>query len=375
VFSAFLGRLLCFLPLVAIVVAVNGLADPAQKFRDWRPNGYKYERQIASLNSSGQNVAGLWAYDERLVQRYVAQALREPPSVLVLGSSRMLQMHRPSWSRSSFQNASVSGGSMVDLMALYHLYLQPPGPAPKIILFGIDPWMLREENVPEGHSLAAEYRISRHELGLLPAPRGRSTSLFGPKVELLRTLTSPTYFQLALKYLVLTRGRKASMRATTDTAAPDPIRRADGSITYEAATRRRSQKQVDEEARAYAAADPIYGLGGFSRIDAEAAQELGALFRDATRRGSCAVVVFMPYHPTVYNALATSPRYSVSMSVGSFVRKLARSAGVTVVGDYDPAAAGVTAMDFYDGMHVTEATSNRIASKALRSCPADRLSN
>jgi hypothetical protein len=357
------------------MAGINVLADPGQKFRDWRPGGSEYERRIGSLNTSGQNVVGLWAYDERLVQRYVAQTLRVPPSVLILGSSRMLQMHRPSWLTSSFQNASVSGGSMLDLMALYHLYTQLPGPAPRVILFGIDPWMLGDERMPESYSLADEYGASRHELGLLPAPRAASTSPFGRNVERLRTIVSPTYFQLALKYLALTRGRSASLRATSDTAAADPIRRSDGSTTYDAATRGKSQRKVDEDARAYASADPIYGLGGLKRINTDAGQELVALLRDATRRGSCPVIVLMPYHPIVYHALVTSARYSVSIGVGGFVRKLAGSLGVPVVGDYDPAADGLTASDFYDGMHATEGISNRIASEAFRSCSGDFHSN
>jgi hypothetical protein len=368
-FSVFVGRLLRFLPLIVIMVAVNLILDPGRNFRTWRPSSYEYERQIASLNTSGQNVAGVWSYDEREVQRYIAQSLREPPSVLVLGSSRMLQMHRPAWLASSFQNASVSGGSMLDLMALYHLYVQRPGPAPKVVLFGIDPWMLGDERGLDRYALADVYRTARRALGLHPAPPA-ATSRFGRTLDQLRVLVSPTYFQLALKYLAVTRGQRPSLRATTDTVAADPIRRSDGSTTYDAATRGRSQKAVDEEARAYAAADPIYNLGGFSRIDTEAAQELAALLRDATRRGSCAVVVLMPYHPTVYHALATSARYSVAISVGSFVRKLALSVGVPVVGDYDPAVAGLTAADFYDGMHVTEAVANRIASEAFQSCPS-----
>jgi len=370
---AFLGRLLRFLPLLVIVVAVNMILDPGQHFRTWRPGSFDYEREIASLTSNGQNVAGVWSYDERLVQRYVAETLHEPPSVLVLGSSRMLQMHRPVW-LGSFQNASVSGGSMLDLMALYNLYAQRPGPAPKVVVFGVDPWMLGKEGPLEPYPLADAYRTARQALGLGSAPPAASTPPFGRAVEQLRILASPTYFQLALKYLVVTRGHRPFLRATRDTAAADPIRRSDGSITYDAPMRGRLQKAVDEEARAYASADPIYNLG-FSRIDTEAAKELTALLRDAGQRGTCAVVVLMPYHPTVYHVLATSVRYSVPISVGSFVRQLARSVSAPVVGDYDPAAIGMTSKDFYDGMHVTEGISNQILSEALSRCSAVRPSN
>ncbi|MCZ7662223.1 MAG: hypothetical protein M5U22_04440 [Thermoleophilia bacterium] len=115
--------------------------DPANLFR-----GTGYERGIAELLAQGRNVAAIANHDDRLVQRYYAAKVERAPDVLVLGSSRAMQIRRDDAAAAglgpTFFNASVSEGTLEDFEAILELYLKR-GFIPHTVVLGVDIWDLQ----------------------------------------------------------------------------------------------------------------------------------------------------------------------------------------------------------------------------------------
>ena len=69
------------------VAATNYCVDPAQLF-----SGGNYEQGVADILLSGNNVANVSNYDERLLQKAYVNNLKRRNDVIVLGSSRSMQI-------------------------------------------------------------------------------------------------------------------------------------------------------------------------------------------------------------------------------------------------------------------------------------------
>ena len=108
-----------------------------------------FEKGIADILLSGHNVANIGNYDERLLQKDIIQNDQRQIDIIVLGSSRSMQINSQTindiFQDQIFFNHAVSGASVEDYIAILDLYLEKNA-LPSTIIIGVDPWILNSNN-------------------------------------------------------------------------------------------------------------------------------------------------------------------------------------------------------------------------------------
>lgn len=362
-----------FLPLVVVVVTTTVVVDPGRVIRLGAGDRDAYERQIAQAIAGGDNVTNLLPFDERVAQRELAFRVAVPREVLIMGSSRMLQVRPDRPDPLAVRNVGVAGASMEDLLGLYEMYVVRRSTYPHGLVVGVDPWMLNARSgQTRWKAMRSEYAAARAALGL---PTRVLPAVDWERIHArLSAAFSPDYLKESLRLLLL-RLRGGGRLILTRAPASDGLSRlADGSLRYDRASRNVSARSVLAAAREYALSTPVYGLGGFDRVDGGALEELNALLRDACRRGIAVAVVLPPYHPVVYARFQRRPEHRMVAVTEREVRRLAGQNGLAVVGSWNPERAKALPEDFLDGMHLTERGVAKVLPlqeliDRLRTCP------
>lgn len=361
-------KLLFFSPLALVVVGFNCYIDPAHLFR-----GGTYERGIAKLLLAGQHVANVSNYDERLLQRYYIEGLNENKDIIVLGSSTALQIDTDLFHGKGLFNHAVSGGSLEDYLAIYHLYRRK-GLSPGTVIFGLDPWILNAKNgQTRWKSLEREYleilRFMENKYNVRFAADRRSLN---PKYL---EAVSLNYFQYSFlealrrlkdhfsgEDLLRTKGEYFP---TTEEFSTFDVVRYDGSRRYGLELRSADPSEVEVKARTFAEVDDVYSMGGFDRLNTQA-QQLFEAYIDFLLDCGVEIVFFLPpYYPTIYEVLASQSEDRMIKQCENYFVDLAERKEIKVIGSYNPSDVGLTAADFYDVMHVRQEAIKNIFRNAL----------
>ncbi len=118
----FVIKLLWFVPLLALIAAVNRTIDPARfygtHFLD--PSRDRYEGTVIDNLLAGRSQALLGPYNERIVHDAVFRSNR-PIDVLVLGASVAKPINSGSFPGQQLYNASIYGGELEESAAVYQL--------------------------------------------------------------------------------------------------------------------------------------------------------------------------------------------------------------------------------------------------------------
>ena len=353
-----LQRVIRVAPLAALVMAVNSIGDPARVI-----SRGAYERDVAEILLSGKHAAGVSDCDERLVQRLFVDGSRISPQVLVVGSSRVMQLRARNFAPRTFHNASVPSATLHDLLALHELFASRGGPA--LLIVGIDPWMLQPNHGMVGwQTLAPEYGRACQRAGL---PECDEAPFLAGQRRFLRALFSPSYFQASSAVLwrrvVGAEALAQPLRAVNDdTAAPEQaVRRADGSLRY-AQSFGRDVQQVRAAAREFGRS---FNRGGISFMPPAAGphpnslRSLEAFLRTIRAGGTDIQLVLAPYHPDAWPAL--SAEGSTVVLAEEAVRALGGSLQLRVLGSYDPQRAGCPEpAEFNDPVHPRDSCLERL---------------
>ena len=113
--KAFSKKLLLWLFPIFTTVGINYLIDSANLFNQ------EIIEEASQFVSQGKSVAVLTNYDERFFQKRVID-LNAIPNVVVIGSSRVMQIGNDNWG-SSFYNNGVSSATIMDYYAIIQHYI------------------------------------------------------------------------------------------------------------------------------------------------------------------------------------------------------------------------------------------------------------
>lgn len=345
-----------FMALLMTIAAVNYRYDPANLF-----GGDAYEAGIARLLSEGKNVANVTDYDERVLQKYYVEQLSSSKDVLVLGSSRSMNIGARQFPGKAFFNASVSGATLEDYYAIIQLY-RARNLLPNMIVLGVDPWIFNQNNgQTRWKSLEAEYRQS---LFLKKPGEVRLTPAGGKNLSRYQQLFSLDYFQASIK----TKKRKArGYYATSDTQLDVNIRIADGSISYRREFALRKTEEVSEVARRMAAKKPLYSLDKFSELDPTYISRFEGLIARLREEGVEVVLFLPPYHPDMYAAMMNKGSSALLVAEAErYIRRFAEQQHLFVLGAYAPDSALCDRDEFFDEMHPRPTCINKIFSEFNR---------
>ena len=317
-------------------------------------------RTVVDLMLSGHDVTNFEQMDERSVVSLYAQDVPEDerPSVIGIGSSRVLQFNREVIGNDSYFSMGVTGADVRDNMTSYYVMVRA-GKAPDVLVWSVDPWVLY------GSEKAFDSRADSELYNeFLTKVLGVETDYEEPdKVELWKALADPAYFQGNMDYYMAIRsgaavtddeGNEIPFKAVTGDVYDNDasIKRSDGSVLYSKEFREQNQDQILFNAMNACNTFNSVHMEGFTELSAKQEQAFDAFIRYAQSNGTTVILVLCPWHPYLYDFLLwQEDDHQGFLQVENWIRQYAHDNQVPLYGSYDPLQLGMEEMDFFDGLH------------------------
>lgn len=326
-----LGLLALFL---AMVFGINLTVDPAHIASD------RYAAEAAQIMAAGQNVTNLHNLDDRELIRLYVQQRTQPVELLVLGSSRSMQVTKELTGVGNTFCAGVTGADLRDCISAYMLFREQDL-LPKQVVLCADYWFLSQGNL-DGRALTEGYETFCAQTQNIPF---RTASRLQTR---LKELFSFSYFQSSVSMLLKDSGR-LRLEATEQRDNLYGTRRADGSYSYEQAYRIREAAAVEKDAKE----NCIYNAlaASFTGTDKELCAQLEDFIALMQADGVQVALQLAPMHPLYYAHMQTDPAYAEILTTENYFYSLEDKLGVQCFGSYDPSDFGMTGADFYDAQH------------------------
>lgn len=320
-------------PVLILLITVNYFGDAAKIYDS------KYEKEMAEILMNGSFVTNISNYDERVFQKELIIRIKNPPEILVLGSSRTMLINSTYFPNHTFFNNSVSGASLEDIIALYQIYKER-NVLPNKIIIAIDPWLLNENN-GQSRWKSLEYFYNKFKNRTDSQLSSNSTSKYSE-------LFSLSYFQASLKALPKLLIGNSRPLATQTKYNETNTKLADGSLVYAENYRNATQNQINTKIDGYINGN-IYSIENFNTIS----DDIWTEFQDfilTLKNEKIQIDFFLcPYAPKVYDKV--SKEYPNVGNSEILINKFANDNEIKVYGSFDPYSLGFDETYFYDGMH------------------------
>ncbi|GGD76441.1 hypothetical protein [Maribacter cobaltidurans] len=300
-----------------------------------------YEIKMAEILQDNNYVTNISNYDERLFQKEFISTRTHQPDIVVLGSSRTMQITTEDFPDELLINNSVSGASVEDIIAIYQIY-RKKGIKPKKIIIGIDPWSFNENNQRNRWQSIADYYYDFKK---------QKTSHEHKSLAKYKELFSFSYFQESAKNLVRKISGSNEPKASNRKLNRTNTKLFDGSLTYGEAYRNMSQKEVEKKAESYILGE-IYGVENFERISNRIWSEFDDLINDMKENQIEIEFLLVPYHPLVYKKIKMD--YNIILKVEEDLKEYANNNHVSLKGSFNPNLLKLNETYFFDGMHCKE---------------------
>jgi len=332
--SFFLKLLIIIIPVSLIVAFINYKVDPANVF-----SGREYVDGIADILIQGHNVDNLSNYDERLLQEQMIKRLQKTPDVVVLGSSRIMEIGSSFFPGMTVLNAGVSHGNIHDLYGIVGL-LDSLNRLPQAIVIGVDHGLLEQGGSAEWQSLYNyhEYLINK----LFRDSSQQFNSQIPRPFRKLSSLISLDYFQSSLKFLL---ERKSKQYIDVATNKPTVYGRfSDGSICYANEYTHPDHSKVASDAKVTGSKT------GFLSPDNSKIKLFKKLLEFLHDKNVTVHLVMIPYHPEFYKAcLQSHPK--IMDEWAPLFKDIAAKHQVSLSGTFDANSIKMPADVFYDMYH------------------------
>jgi peptidoglycan/LPS O-acetylase OafA/YrhL len=302
-----------------------------------RENGFGDEAILARYLALHDQVYFISGMDERLFIKNRIDSLDFKPYYIEVGSSRIMQLSEDMVGKPSL-NVAVSGATLRDDIAITYLALDKI--KPRVILLGIDPWLLNKSNGDvRWESLAKDYMVARGKLNLQDDVIGASAS---------PVLTHKCDFSLCFVYDAFYKNinRTRLIPINNLPEIKDKIGH-DGRHIYNIVYSNNNQQKIK---------DGFKDLENYSNLQkysqSNVLLRMFNVFLSYTTKKSKVVLVLSPYHPDFYRKMLQDDINLVAIE--NTFREIAKAHGLRVIGSYNPDKYHCTSNEFYDGMHPKE---------------------
>lgn len=340
----FFKFILCFIPIPFLIISINYFVDPANIFSE------KYAKGIADYLVKGYNVTNVANFDERLLQKHFIEKMKKCPREIILGSSQSAQISSNYASETPFINNSVSGASLEDYLAIYHLY-ETKSCKIKKVLINLTPYLLNDNHDQvRWQSLEDEY------FSFLTKNMNKGTKINYKRTHygLLKnkTLLSPSYFKTSLKYLL--NGKDKKYKPTKLRLNDEFTRLCDGTISYNKPYRSTTFEKVKNKAKGAILEKPIYSLGNFTNISEHYKNIFNSFIEYLQKQNIEVEFYLLPYHPIVYDYFKKNEYYHIVFKTECYFKEFATEHRIKVIGSFDPGKYCLDNSYFFDGFHCNE---------------------
>jgi hypothetical protein len=361
------------LTTMALVASIVFWADPA----------HRWHRRLTGLQAFAPDEVLVHSpdLDEREMKLLLLR-VHEPPTLVVLGSSRVLSFDRSMFSRGErLLNLGLSGASAEDYVAFWRA-LEEQAKVPRTLMLFVDPWVFNKSRHQD--RWITVHRLVRRFAEENGGPAGLPLSLrldivVRPTIAEVTELVSWAPLRASLAFAIkAARGRTidrlGTVKPQASLAPGDVGMRWDGSHRYESAVYvEPSLPYIEARAREYATATSVYSIGSWA-VDPAAVSLVAQLVSAVKRRHTELILVAPPYHPVTLAVLKTRPGYqSVIPDYLRILGGIAQAQSIRFCDAVDAARSGCTATEFIDGMHPLPACDRKILELCLGADPSSKL--
>ena len=330
-------------PFIFLVTITNFLIDPANIF-----GAKKYVSGIAEILSRGHNVDNIANYDERLLQEQMVQKLARTPDIVVIGSSRIMEIGTDFFRGKYVLNCGVSHANIYDLISITGL-LDSFHRIPSQMIINLDP-----DVVGEGGTLEWQSLMPYHESFWEKAP-GRSNlkdiNQGANDLKKAYALFSFDYFSQSLAFLL--RGAKKEYFDVQSQRPKVYGRFSDGTISYSFKHMNPDSSQVALDARVTGS------RSGIPTPDTAKMRLLNLLLDYLQSKNVKLEFLMLPFHKEYYNAVNVSHK-NLFYTYDSLFRNLASERHIMIYGSFDPSKFNITERQFYDMYHCSKEAIKKI---------------
>lgn len=321
------------LPFITIPI-VNFTIDPAHVYGHGG-----YEKQLCSmLKEKNMNVSNVDKnFNVRYFKKLLAQSKMDSVNMLILGSSRVMQISQYNYPP-SICNLGVSGAITEDIASLAYIYLKN-NPKPNKVLIGADPQFF---NLKADSRWRIFYKEYNSYLALFNIKEQERNIAY--KYENFANLFSITYFRESLDFWQ----ERQELPRLTIVAEKDSV----FASTYRPNGSSYGGNQYKIGSSEEAATFVYRQWLNYSGIDSTRVKEFERLIRYIQETNGIKLYFwFAPYHPATYNNLMTAPQYSGMREAMILMRELAHKYDIQILGSYNPSECNCNDSCFSDGMH------------------------
>lgn len=322
------------LPALIIMVGVNYYGDAASLFE----NGF--EKKVAGILESGQNVTNIINYNDRIFQREIINSGKVKPKIAVFGSSRAMLVSAELYGDSSLFNNSVSYACIEDIVAIYQMY-KSNNELPKKVIIGIDPWLLSENIAQTRWKFIASY----YDAFVAKPGAGKTFNSDNAKYE---ELFSLSYFQSSLKNLPAKIKGSVNPVPTSKRENVQITKLADGSIVYGEKFRNTSTTEVENVIKSYLSTD-VSAKGKLYTVSDEVWSLFKRLIADMKENNIEVEFFLSPFPKMIYDYRASNYQ-----EIEDVVTKFAKEQKIKVWGTYNSNTLGMDNSYFFDERHCNE---------------------
>lgn len=316
------------------VLFINFMYDPANIYNDGLVS------KAVGIMLKGEHVLGLSNYNERQLKKtFIVKDIKEINTV-VFGSSRSMSITS---NDDSLRNYSVSGAVLEDILGLWSVCDDTKNY--KNVIIGVDAWLFNKNSGEKRwKTLNKDYANALMKVNINNS-NGNSID-----IDKYWQLLSLDYLKASIKVL-RNKDKGSNLEGVTNLNLDKMLLLKDGSIYYGRSKNEVSVTEVNIEVKKYLKGG-IYHLEGFDKLDENRIvifkKFLEGLINDKKR----VVLLLTPYHPVVYEYLASNDRYKMVLETEKIIRALATVDNISIMGSFDPNKCGLNEFDFLDGMHL-----------------------
>ncbi|PHS56346.1 MAG: hypothetical protein COB17_09435 [Sulfurimonas sp.] len=313
-----------------------------------------YLSKVAKILVNGQMVAGLKNYDDRLLQKLIIKNLKIKSDIIVIGSSRTMQMRQSFFRKKiNFFNHSVSGASLEDYIAIVGAYEYIHKYLPSTIILGVDPWIFNKYNSQNRWQTLSKY----YNYEIKKIKNKEEIKSFTVNISKWKQLLNYEYTIANIKFFTyLNKNNGKIFYITDDIDIDDSIKDCDGSIYYPYKQR---YMKVDNTKKY--SENNVYSLERFYKLNNI---KLFKIFINYLTYNGVRVILFLPpYNPASYDIMVSKAKYKNLVKVEKYLIDFAKKNQVKLIGSYNPHKYNLKINDFFDEMHAHDYVLREILKK------------
>jgi hypothetical protein len=333
----------CLVSYVGIVL-IGYFGDPANVFR-----ATSYYDQVSSAMLEGENVVGLNHVDERLLQKYLLLDQHAYWPVIVLGSSRSMEISAEMLGVDRTFNESVGGAEIEDFLGILEMHYER-GALPRTVVMGLDPNFVLGGNTDAWVPLSDYYfRMRSRLLGTGPLTEASQwTGAVARDLQAYQQITTLPYFKASVAQIwgELAGTAPPPYSLTREQYANDWMKRADGTRGYPPEWRDRAVSEVEANARGM----PLdqWASRQLDPAETELFERMLAWLRTNQVE---VVLVLLPYHPITSSRLSQSAQFAGVEVAEEYFNAVARTYGLVSLGTFFGQRSSCESDEFYEAVH------------------------